>query len=241
MRRPLSTRPGVVPEPTEPWRRRWSEPCDFGPRVKWCRCTGPEKPLPFEMPVTWTLSPVAKLSTPIFCPGTNPVTSSRRTSRRCLKAGRSLRWPRSPFDIFLSAMAPKPICTAVYPSRSLVATRVTRFDSVAMTVAPTTDPSGRKCWSMPTLRPMMTAFVIAGAAVGPLASVVVVVSSVTFSLLLEFYLDVAAGRKIELHECVDGLLRWIVDVDEALVRPDLELLARVLVDERAADQGQILA
>jgi hypothetical protein len=39
-----------------------------------------------------------------------------------------------------------------------------------MTVAPTTDPSGRKCWSMPTLRPMMTAFAIAGAAARSLVS-----------------------------------------------------------------------
>src|SRR3979409_1605912 len=115
-----------------------------------------------------------------------------------------------------------------------------RFDSVAMTVAPTTDPSGRKCWSMPTLRPMMTAFVIAGAALGPLASVVVVSSVTSLSVLLELDLDIDAGRKVELHEGVDRLLRWIVDIDEALVRPDLELLTRVLVDERAADHGELL-
>src|SRR5688572_24528735 len=114
-----------------------------------------------------------------------------------------------------------------------------------MTVAPTTDPSGRKCWSMPTLRPMMTAFVIAGARSlsladrGPSPWVVslvasgsgVAVSSVISASPLELDLDIDAGRKVELHEGIDRLLRWIVDVNEALVRPDLELLTRVLVDE----------
>src|SRR5687768_1483039 len=112
-----------------------------------------------------------------------------------------------------------------------------------MTVAPTTDPSGRKCWSMPTLRPMMTAFVIAGAAVvSPVSSSGsgVAVSSVISLVLLELDLDVDAGGKVQLHESVDRLLRWIVDVDEALMRPDLELLTRVLVDERAADHGELL-
>src|SRR6185503_9310700 len=71
MRSPLSTRPGVVPAPTEPWRRRWSEPCDFGPRVKWCRWTGPWKPFPLDTPLTCTLSPGVNRSTPISCPVAN--------------------------------------------------------------------------------------------------------------------------------------------------------------------------
>src|SRR5688572_23212708 len=46
-------------------------------------------------------------------------------------------------------------------------------------------------------------------------------------------LDVDTGGEIELHQCVEGLLRRIEDVQQALVRADLELLARLLVDERA--------
>src|SRR5438552_9102847 len=91
IRSPFSTRPGVVPEPTEPCRRRWSEPWDFGPRVKWCRCTGPWKPFPFETPLTCTLSPALNRSTPISCPVAKPATSSTRTSRSPCSDGRSLR------------------------------------------------------------------------------------------------------------------------------------------------------
>src|SRR5438105_1660831 len=122
------------------------------------------------------------------------------------------------------------------------------FGSAAMTVAATADPSGRKCWSIPSLRPSISGFPMAGACsprgVSSLrgASVVsaVFVSSVISSSCLELDLDVDARRKVELHERVDGLLRRVVDVDEPLVGPDLELVARVLVDERAADDGELL-
>src|SRR5207237_1034606 len=121
-----------------------------------------------------------------------------------------------------------------------------------MTVAATADPSGRKCWSMPTLRPSMTGLSTSGACsprAGPpgrrssvVSLVSVFVSSVISSscLRLELDLDVDARRKVELHERVDGLLRRVVDVDEALVGADLELVARILVDERAADHGELL-
>src|ERR1700756_805653 len=49
-------------------------------------------------------------------------------------------------------------------------------------------------------------------------------------LLNRFDLDVDAGRKIELHERIDRLLGWFEDVDQALVRADLEGLAGLLVD-----------
>src|SRR5579859_4466630 len=118
-----------------------------------------------------------------------------------------------------------------------------------MTVAATAEPSARKCWSMPILRPSRTVFPISGAwsprGVSALrcssgCSVVSVSSVISSYLCLELDLDVDAGRKVQLHERVDGLLRRVVDVDEPLVRPDLELVARVLVDERAADHGELL-
>src|SRR5437762_10852324 len=124
-------------------------------------------------------------------------------------------------------------------------TAVTRFDSTAMTVAATTEPSSLKCWSMPTLRPRMSGFAIFGASA--CVSVVSVVSSVVvaaFSSLihtsLELDLDIDARRKVQLHEGVDRLLRWVVDVDEPFVRSDLELLARVLVDEGTLDDRELL-
>src|SRR4051812_26656315 len=55
-------------------------------------------------------------------------------------------------------------------------------------------------------------------------------------LLLEADLDVdACGQVVEPLERVDRLRRWLVNVDQPLVRADLEVLARVLVLERTAD------
>src|ERR1051326_2106638 len=51
---------------------------------------------------------------------------------------------------------------------------------------------------------------------------------------LELDLDVDAGRKVELHQSVDGLRGRIDDVEQPLVRAHLELLAALLVDVRRA-------
>src|SRR5207245_10575259 len=95
---------------------------------------------------------------------------------------------------------------------------------------------------MPSLRASSTGVLLAGA---PLRCSESAFSSTFVASLilwpsLELDLDVDAGRKVQLHEGVDGLLRWVVDVDEPLVRSDLELLARVLVDERAPDNRELL-
>src|SRR5205823_6539518 len=51
-------------------------------------------------------------------------------------------------------------------------------------------------------------------------------------------LNVHTGRQVvESLERVDRLRRRLEDVDQALVRPDLEVLARVLVLERTADHA----
>src|SRR3954471_14403060 len=47
-------------------------------------------------------------------------------------------------------------------------------------------------------------------------------------------LDVDAGREVQLHQCVERLLRRLEDVEQALVRANLELLARLLVGVRRA-------
>src|SRR5690606_1675979 len=46
-------------------------------------------------------------------------------------------------------------------------------------------------------------------------------------------LDVHASRQVELHQRVEGLLVGLDDVEQPLVCADLELLARLLVDERS--------
>jgi len=48
-------------------------------------------------------------------------------------------------------------------------------------------------------------------------------------------LDVHARRQAELVQGIDGLVRGLNDVDQPLVRPDLELLPRLLVDVRAPE------
>src|SRR5690348_8990038 len=58
-----------------------------------------------------------------------------------------------------------------------------------------------------------------------------------FTAFLELDLDVDARGEIEAHQRVHGLRRRAVDVDQPLVRAHLEVLARVLVLERAADHA----
>src|ERR1051326_5273474 len=57
-------------------------------------------------------------------------------------------------------------------------------------------------------------------------------------LKLDLYVD--AGRQVELAERVDRLLRRLENVEQALVPPHLELLARLLVDVRRAVDGEAL-
>ena len=46
---------------------------------------------------------------------------------------------------------------------------------------------------------------------------------------LELDLDVHAGGEVELHQRVHGLRRGIDDIQDALVRANLELLARLIL------------
>src|SRR4051812_8829855 len=53
-------------------------------------------------------------------------------------------------------------------------------------------------------------------------------------------LDVDAGAQIELHQGVERLLRGLENVQEPLVRADLELLPALLVDVRGAQDGELV-
>src|SRR6266550_7937155 len=58
------------------------------------------------------------------------------------------------------------------------------------------------------------------------------------AIRLDLDLDVDARRKrVQALQAVDRLRRRLEDVDQALVRTDLEVLARVLVLERTADHA----
>src|SRR5664280_1996158 len=91
-------------------------------------------------------------------------------------------------------------------------------------------PSAWKTWVMPTLRPISPMLI---AATRPVPA-----SACARSSHLD--LDVDSRREREAHQRIDRLGRWVEDVDEALVRADLELLAAVLVDEGRAEHGELL-
>lgn len=55
---------------------------------------------------------------------------------------------------------------------------------------------------------------------------------------LHFDFDVDAGRKIQSHQSIDGFVGWLVDVDQAVVGSELEMLHRLLVDVRATDNAE---
>src|SRR5438105_10289847 len=58
--------------------------------------------------------------------------------------------------------------------------------------------------------------------------------------LRQLNLHIDAGGKIELHQGIDRLRRWLHDIEQPLVSPNLELLARLLVDVRRAVDGELL-
>src|SRR5690242_8563866 len=59
--------------------------------------------------------------------------------------------------------------------------------------------------------------------------------AMSLDLLLD--VDVDTGRKVDAHQRVDGLRRRVEDVDQPLVRAHLEVLPRVLVLVRGADDA----
>src|SRR3712207_3725914 len=140
-------------------------------------------------------------------PPTSPVTP--RSSLRCRRGG-ALRLAKIPARALLTRLdiiAPKPTCTASYPSSSAVRTAMMRFGSISITVTPTSVPSSWKAWVISFLRPK-TALTIT---------------------LRRLYLYVHAGGQVEALERVDRARRGLLDVYEALVRVQLEVLAGVLV------------
>src|SRR5713226_1851320 len=91
-----------------------------------------------------------------------------------------------------------------------------------MTVTGTSAPSSANTWVIPTFLPMIPSIAMShlrGA--GRLFS-------------KGFDLHIHTGGKLELHERVDRLGRRLENVEQPLVRPHLELLARLLVHMRTA-------
>jgi hypothetical protein len=58
--------------------------------------------------------------------------------------------------------------------------------------------------------------------------------------LLQLDLDVNTSGQIQLHQRVNGFVRWVNDVHQALVGADFELVARGLVDVRRTQNVETL-
>ena len=59
-------------------------------------------------------------------------------------------------------------------------------------------------------------------------------------LVVDLDLDVNAGREVELHQSVNGLVGRIDDVHQALMGADFELVAAGLVDVRRTQNVETL-
>src|SRR5215207_3781713 len=88
-----------------------------------------------------------------------------------------------------------------------------------MTVTGTTAPDSSKIWVIPSFRPMIPDMM---------------------PPLVHLDLDVHTRRQVQLGEGVDGLRARVQDVDDALVRLQLELLAALLVHVGRAVHGEAL-
>src|SRR5688500_14365093 len=100
-----------------------------------------------------------------------------------------------------------------------------RFGVASIRVTGTDLPSSVKRRLMPALRPTMPSewiFALMSVSSGQLD------------------LDVDASRELELHQRVHGLVVGVDDVEHALVRAGLVLVARVLVDVRRHQHGVAL-
>src|SRR5215218_7001607 len=236
---PLKTRDGVADAPIEPGLRMLCEPCDRGPELKLWRLIVPWKPLPIPVPETLILSPGSNRPTVTVSPSTAPSIPPRNsTSRRCAPTPNRFRWPSSGRLSFRSGTASKATWTAGHGPAAITVTGVTPPLSASKTcVIPSFVP--RIPFAIRPCSRGQKGFVreadrwrgSGGTGRFPQQS------SATSCWPSQLDLDVDSRRQIEPHQLVDRLRVRAVDVDEALVRAHLEVLARVLVLERAADHA----
>src|SRR5687767_10209699 len=116
--------------------------------------------------------------------------------------------------------------------------RVMVFGVASMTLTGTTLPSSSKMRVIPSFLPINPAGTVGGSFLMAERPRGAPRRRVRRSSHLD--LDIDAGRQRQPHQRIDRLGGRVDDVDEALVRPDLELLPAVLVDERASNDGVLL-
>src|SRR6266571_4456816 len=189
----------------------------------------PWNPFPFETPITSTrsfglnsaatstLSPTDGLSPP----ATRRNSLSRRVGGRFALAKcpcTALETPRA----FPGSTSPS--CTASYPSLAASRLVTTMHGPACSTVQGTVPPSWSNTCVMDTLRPINPSTTPASP-----------------SFLLErLDLDLHPGGKVELHERVHRLRGRLEDVEQPLVRADLELLPGLLVHVGRSIDGELV-
>src|SRR5829696_2954414 len=67
----------------------------------------------------------------------------------------------------------------------------------------------------------------------------VVATSCDLAPPLQLDFDINPGREIQSHQRPNRATAWLEHIDQPLVRPDFELLLRILVDERRADHAEL--
>src|SRR5271169_1405661 len=124
---------------------------------------------------------------------------------------------------------------ALYPFFSAVRSRTTTFGSTWITLRGILIPSSLNSWVMPIFLPISASIRAASSGCGtprPLFS-----TRYAASLL---YFDVHAGGQLQTHQRVHDRGSGLEDVDQPLVRPHLELLTRLLVHVRRAQDRELV-
>src|SRR6266511_4052566 len=135
----------------------------------------------------------------------SPVAAKLRITRGATSSPAFFTWPASALGVRLGFFAPKPSCTRVS------ATAMTGHGPASITVTGTCVPAASKTRVIPSFLP-----------INPVMA------------LLDFDFHVDARREVELGQRVHRLRPRVEDVDQPLVRLQLELLTALLVDVRAA-------
>src|SRR6266853_6786485 len=142
-------------------------------------------------------------------------------------------WPRSAFGRYTVLRVPEPSCSATYPFFSVVRCPSTWQLPSFSTVTGICSPVSVKTRVIPTF-----------CAITPERIGVLPVLSVRYlrtgAKKLELDFDVNTGGQVELHQRVHRLRCRIDNVEKALVRAHLELLAALLVDMRRTVDGELL-
>src|ERR1035438_6693691 len=233
-------------------------PCDLGPPANLCRRTTPAKPRPFEVPITSTNLASVKMSTSTRSPAlvaTSPsAPASRSTSLMSFTGGASVlaKWPACGLVIREAfTNSTNPICAASYPSFEAVFNCVITQGPACSTVIGCTSPFSSKTCVMPIFLPRIPVTAMSSSphhamlihrSAGTLQRASnCELSTVRCQLFLKrLDLNIDAGRKIELHQRVHRLLRRFENVDQTLVRPNLEGLAGLLVHVRRTQHAVLV-